>query len=156
MALTFTPSVIILGDFAASYVEAYNVQIAPWVIGAFADLFLQGEPFRLSYPSRLHTNTPPLPLPGILTAQTANYFNFRGLDNTQRRFTWLVIFLTILCCLKTSQNISIVWDTVLANFANPDVSGLLIITAWSHYTTSLSVSIYVRQYPVEAGLTRPQ
>lgn len=119
MSYAFTPSVIILGDWATVYVEDYSVQIAPWVMGAFADLFLQG----------------------ILAAQTANYFNFRDVDNTQRRFTWLVIFLTILCCLKTAQNISIVWDTVLANFANPDVSGLLVATAWSHYTTSLSTAV---------------
>lgn len=43
MAFTFTPSVIILGDQAKNYVEGYNVQIAPWVMGAFGDLFLQGE-----------------------------------------------------------------------------------------------------------------
>jgi hypothetical protein len=91
------------------------------------------------------------PPPGILATQTVKYFNFRDIDNIRGRFAWLVIFLTILCCLKTAQNIIIVWDTVLANFANPDVSGLLVATAWSHYTTSLSVSNTYASIPLREG-----
>lgn len=45
--------------------------------------------------------------------------------------------------MKTAQNITIVWQTVIDNFANPDVSMMLVALDWWHYTTSLSV----RQLP---------
>lgn len=78
---------------------------------------------------------------GILAAQTANYFSYRDADGSHRRFAWLVIVLTILCLLKSAQNITIVWDTVIAAFANPDVSMMLVATNWWHYTTSLSTAL---------------
>lgn len=115
----FVPSTIILGTFAKGYVENANVQIAPWTMGTLADLFLMG----------------------IIAAQTANYFGFRDVDGTKSRFTWLVILLLIMCCLKTAQNITIVWDVTVTNFANPDVAMMLVAVNWWHYTTSLSTAI---------------
>ncbi|CAG7853224.1 SubName: Full=Uncharacterized protein {ECO:0000313/EMBL:CCA72913.1} [Serendipita indica DSM 11827] len=115
----FVPSNITLNPYSQAYVDGANVQIAPWVMGTFADLFLQG----------------------ILAAQTANYFSYRDADGSHRRFAWLVIVLTILCLLKSAQNITIVWDTVIAAFANPDVSMMLVATNWWHYTTSLSTAL---------------
>jgi len=38
----YVPSTIILNNYSTLYVEGYAVLIAPWVMGAFADLFLQG------------------------------------------------------------------------------------------------------------------
>lgn len=37
------PSVIILGTFAKGYIENRNTNIAPWIMGTFGDLFLQGQ-----------------------------------------------------------------------------------------------------------------
>lgn len=38
----FVPSNITLNPYSQAYVDGANVQIAPWVMGTFADLFLQG------------------------------------------------------------------------------------------------------------------
>lgn len=38
----YTPSTIILNDLAQLYVDQANVQIAPWIMGTFADMFLLG------------------------------------------------------------------------------------------------------------------
>ena len=135
----FVPSNITLSPFAQSYVDNANVQIAPWIMGTFADLFLQG-------PSSSVNGNPVKLIPtGILAAQTANYFSYRDVDGSHRRFTWLIVTLTILCLLKSAQNITIVWDTVIANFANPDVSMMLVAFNWWHYTESLSVSSFIER-----------
>ncbi|KAG8847135.1 hypothetical protein FRB91_012066 [Serendipita sp. 411] len=123
----FVPSTIILGTFAKGYVEGADVQIAPWIMGTFADFFLQG----------------------ILAAQTTHYFTYRDAEGQTRRFAWLVIVLTIMCLVKSAQNVAIVWNTVITNFANPDVSLMLVATNWVHYTTSLStgiIAIYVQSF----------
>lgn len=118
-AFAYTPSTIILNSFSQAYVDGANVQIAPWIMGSFADFFLQG----------------------VLAVQVTNYFTYNSGDGTHRRFAWLVILVTLLCLLKSAQNVYIVWNTVLSNFANPDVSMMLVATNWVHYSTSLSTAI---------------
>ncbi|KAG8826246.1 hypothetical protein FRC17_008308, partial [Serendipita sp. 399] len=124
-AFQFVPSTIILGTFAKPYVEGANVQIAPWIMGTFADFFLGG----------------------ILAAQATHYFTYRDIEGQARRFGWLVIVLLVMCAVKSAQNVKIVWDTVIKNFANPDLSMMLVAIDWVHYTTSLStgiIAIYVQ------------
>lgn len=75
---------------------------------------------------------------GILLVQTTNYFASHGGSNDPRRFAYLIVFLQLLCCLKTLQNVVIVWDLVreiymgsiillisnlklVSNFSNPYV-----------------------------------
>jgi len=123
----YTPSVIILNAYSQDYVNRAAIQIAPWVMGTFADFFLQG----------------------IMAAQVANYFNFRDVDGSKSRFTWLIVVLIVLCTIKSAQNVTIVWQTVISNFANPDVSSLLVATNWIHYSTSLTTAIiatYVQSF----------
>jgi hypothetical protein len=67
-----------------------------------------------------------------------NYFLYSE-GATARRFTWLVIVLILMCILKSVQDVVIVWQTIIENFANPDVSMMLVGIYWWHYTTSLTV-----------------
>jgi hypothetical protein len=57
-----------------------------------------------------------------------------------RRLSWLVILITALCLVKSTQNIANVWELTIANFCNPDAAAALQVSEWKHYTTSLSVS----------------
>ncbi|CAG8687633.1 1455_t:CDS:2, partial [Acaulospora colombiana] len=68
-------SVVILSPASQHFVSHARVTIAPWIMGTFADLFLQG----------------------ILAAQTTAYFTLyenRNLSSIRRpNLSWLVIFL---------------------------------------------------------------
>lgn len=79
-------------------------------------------------------------------AQVTHYFLSSSGDSSRRRFSWLVVVLTILCILRSSQIIKIVWDTVVTNFANPDLARILVNIRWWHYTEGLFVcSLYPSQ-----------
>ncbi|PVF93873.1 hypothetical protein CPB86DRAFT_789625 [Serendipita vermifera] len=118
-----SPSVIILSPLGQHFVSQAAVTIGPWTLGTCADLFLQG----------------------ILLAQTTTYFTsyegFSASSDTRRRLSWLVIGLTILCLLKSLQNIVDVWEIAIANYCNPENSLFLVIGEWKHYTASLSTAI---------------
>lgn len=81
--------------------------------------------------------------PGILIAQTTKYFTYDTGDSSNRRFVYLVLFLSVICILKSAQNINVVWTTVVTNFANPDVAMMLTAVDWWHFTSSLSVRVLV-------------
>lgn len=83
-------------------------------------------------------------LQGILLAQTSHYFYNSDVDNEEqgmRKLSWLVILLTSLCLVKSTQNIANVWELTIANFCNPDAAAALQVSEWKHYTTSLSTAI---------------
>ncbi|KAG8829571.1 hypothetical protein FRC17_006373 [Serendipita sp. 399] len=113
----FTPSNITLGTLGQFYVDNANLQIGPWVIGTCIELFLQG----------------------ILVMQTSNYLSFEDPKGHPLRFVWLVLILNVLCLIKSAHNIRIVWDVMVANYANPDMSVTLLAVSWTSYTTALSV-----------------
>jgi hypothetical protein len=109
-------------------------------MGALADMFLQGALTAVAY-GPLHELK--LRHSGILTTQLTNYFSYKTTDPSFRRFTWLVILVTVLCLLKSTQNIYILWELVVTNFANPDVAAILSYTYWWAYTTSLMVKLFL-------------
>ena len=80
---------------------------------------------------------------GILTTQVTNYLTYKTEDPTYRRFKWLVILVMALCLLKSVQNIYIIWETVVTNFANPSVAAILPFSYWWDYTTSFMVSLFL-------------
>ncbi|KAG8857288.1 hypothetical protein FRB91_011514 [Serendipita sp. 411] len=123
----YVPSVIILAPWVIWYVEGAALQIGPWFIGTCVELFLQG----------------------ILMMQTADFFSYKDPRGQSKRFVWLVLVLNVLCLIKTAQNIKIVWATMIANYANPDVSLMLIGVDWSHYSAGLStaiIAVYVQAF----------
>ncbi|PVF94920.1 hypothetical protein CPB86DRAFT_800117 [Serendipita vermifera] len=113
-------SIIILSTNAERFVSQAHGTVGPWVMGALADLFLQG----------------------ILAAQTTNYFTSQRITSHQGpSLTWLVVGLTILCILKSIQNIANVWEFVVTNFCNPDVASSLDGGEWKHYTHSFLTAV---------------
>ncbi|CAG8687624.1 1454_t:CDS:2 [Acaulospora colombiana] len=118
-----TASVIILSPAAQVFVSQASLTIGPWIAGTFVDLFLQG----------------------ILASQVAVYFSLQKKRNIKSNqgpnLTWLVIGVTILCLIKSLQNIVNTWELVVTNYSNPDVSLSLPESEWKHYTTSLLTAI---------------
>ncbi|PVF94918.1 hypothetical protein CPB86DRAFT_764907 [Serendipita vermifera] len=116
-------SVIILSPAAQAFVSQANLTIGPWIMGTFVDLLLQG----------------------ILASQTVVYFALqkkRSVKSNQGpNLTWLVIGLTVLCLIKSLQNIVNVWELVVTNFCDPDVASSLSEGEWKHYTNSLSTAV---------------
>ncbi|PVF94913.1 hypothetical protein CPB86DRAFT_788589, partial [Serendipita vermifera] len=106
-------STIILSPAAQFFVDHASVTIAPWVMGALADLFLQG----------------------ILTVQVTNYFTFQY--DGSRREMWLVIVLAVLCVIKSVLNIANAWDIVIRSFCNPDAVAPMLLSQWNHISTGL-------------------
>ncbi|KAG8823032.1 hypothetical protein FRC19_004767 [Serendipita sp. 401] len=124
---TFVPSVIILAPWGRWYVDGAPLQIGPWILGTCAELFLQG----------------------ILVTQTASFLSYKDPRGQSKRFVWLVVILNMLCLIKTTQNIKIVWTTMITNYANPDSSLVLLGVEWSHYTTGFStavIAVYVQGF----------
>lgn len=121
-------SVIVLSPPAQAFVSHASITIAPWVMGTFTDLFLQG----------------------ILLAQTTAYFNSQhgqsGRSNRRPNLTWLVLIVTILCLIKSLQNIVNVWELAITNFCNPDVASSLSESDWKHYTNSLPTLVYLQRH----------
>jgi hypothetical protein len=77
---------------------------------------------------------------GILAAQTTAYFKNQSTGSIRRPSpAWLVIGLTILCLLKSLQNIANIWELVITNYCNPDSASALPVGEWKHYTHSLLV-----------------
>ncbi|PVF94917.1 hypothetical protein CPB86DRAFT_788596 [Serendipita vermifera] len=116
-------SVIVLKPSSEHFVTHARVTIAPWLMGTLADLFLQG----------------------VLAAQTTTYFTLheeRSLSSLKRpNLSWLVIFVGILCVLKSVQNIVDVWQLLVVNYCNPDTASTVIVTNWIFSTASLSTAV---------------
>ncbi|PVF94914.1 hypothetical protein CPB86DRAFT_788590 [Serendipita vermifera] len=115
---TTSQSIIILSPSSQIFVDNVRMTIGPWLIGALGDLFLQG----------------------ILTVQTANYFTHLSGEPYRKR-TWLVIGLTILCILKSIQNILDVWGLTVEAFCDPDMASQLPWSKWQYYSAPLLTAI---------------
>ncbi|KAH8824115.1 hypothetical protein DL96DRAFT_1818800 [Flagelloscypha sp. PMI_526] len=99
--------------------------LGPWVIGAFADVLLQG----------------------ILLAQFASYFRWYRDDAVGLKA--VVIGLVILTCLKTLQSCAIVWIQNVIFFGDQQGAILLSYTTWWQSGNPLMVAfigLYVQLY----------
>ncbi|PVF94915.1 hypothetical protein CPB86DRAFT_817624 [Serendipita vermifera] len=116
--VAISKSIIILNEASQTFVDNAPVTIAPWVMGAMADLFLQG----------------------ILTVQITNYFTYQSVESYRKK-TWLVIGLTVLCILKSTLNILNVWELVITSFCDPDAARNLLRSDWKSYSASFVTAV---------------
>ncbi|KAG8823034.1 hypothetical protein FRC19_004769 [Serendipita sp. 401] len=121
------PSIIILAPWVKSWIDNSPLTIGPWFLGTCFELFLQG----------------------VLVTQSTKFLSYNDPKGRSKRLIWLVIVLNVLCLVKTSQNIKIVWDTMITNYANPDCAWILLSVEWLHYTEGLStalIAVYVQAF----------
>jgi len=114
-------SIIELSPASAAFVRSRRTSLGPWVLGGFMDcIFL-----------------------GVLLCQVYRFLRFRrtGTGLQQKYYFWLVIAVTFLSVLKTSQAIAIVWVQNVLDFANPDVARLLVSEAWYQVSVPLMTGI---------------
>ncbi|KAJ7046953.1 hypothetical protein C8F04DRAFT_1247997 [Mycena alexandri] len=97
---------ITLSPASRIFVDGRTTTLGPWVLGGFIDSVLMG----------------------VVFCQVYNYFSHRRADyGLNRYYTYLVLFVTLLSVLKTSQSIAVVWVQNVLDFANPDVAKNLLI-----------------------------
>ncbi|KAF8212078.1 hypothetical protein K438DRAFT_1226143 [Mycena galopus ATCC 62051] len=79
---------------------------------------------------------------GVVFCQVHNYFSLRRADHGLSRYhTSLVIFVTFLSVLKTTQAIAVVWIQNVQEYANPDVARNLVNDAWWQVSVTLMTGI---------------
>ncbi|KAJ7271929.1 hypothetical protein B0H12DRAFT_670388 [Mycena haematopus] len=100
---------ITLSPASRVFVDTRSTSLGTWVLGGFLDSILMG----------------------VVFCQVYNYFLLR---RTDRRLSWhytsLVVFVTFLSMLKTTQAIAVVWVQNVQDYANPDVARTLVNDAW--------------------------
>ncbi|KAJ7072529.1 hypothetical protein C8F01DRAFT_250977 [Mycena amicta] len=117
-----TSSVIILSPASKAFVDNRSTTLGSWVIAGFADALLLG----------------------VVLCQVATFFksqSTRTREGLGRYYRWLVIFVTLLSIMKTSQSIAIVYIQNVLDFANPDVARLLVAKAWWQVSAPLLTGI---------------
>ncbi|KAJ6619913.1 hypothetical protein B0H10DRAFT_2216465 [Mycena sp. CBHHK59/15] len=104
-----TGSVITLAPASKAFVANRTTTLGPWVAGGFLDAILMG----------------------VVLCQVSTFFKARGSqEGVQRHYRWLVVLVTFISILKTSQAIAVVWVQNVEEFMNPDVARTLVFAAW--------------------------
>ncbi|KAJ6525601.1 hypothetical protein B0H19DRAFT_583367 [Mycena capillaripes] len=104
-----------LSPASQAFVDTRTTSLGPWVLGAFVDSILMG----------------------VIFCQASNYFAFRRIDyGFGRYYTYLVVVVTLLSVLKTTQGILVVWVQNVLQFANPDIARNLVNVAWWQVSVS--------------------
>ncbi|KAJ7320887.1 hypothetical protein DFH08DRAFT_388896 [Mycena albidolilacea] len=102
-------SVIELIPASEAFVANRTTSLGAWVLSGFLDSILLG----------------------VVLSQVGTFFKSgRSQEGLGRHYRWLVVVLTFLSILKTSQSIAIVWIQNVEDFMNPDVARLLVAKAW--------------------------
>ncbi|KAJ7741570.1 hypothetical protein DFH07DRAFT_943517 [Mycena maculata] len=111
-------STIILSPASQVFIDTRTTSLGPWVLGGLMDSILMG----------------------IILFQVYNYFNFRRTEHgLSRYYMYLVIVVTFLSILKTSQAIAVVWVQNVLFFANPDIARTLLNIAWWQNSVTLMI-----------------
>ncbi|KAJ7142179.1 hypothetical protein C8R46DRAFT_593729 [Mycena filopes] len=115
-----TSSIIELIPASKAFVANRVNSLGSWVIAGFLDAILMG----------------------VVLCQAAAFFKHRrSQEGLGRHYHWLVILVTFLALLKTSQAIGIVWVQNVLDFMNPDVARLLVAKAWWQVSAPLLTAI---------------
>ncbi|KAJ7255452.1 hypothetical protein B0H12DRAFT_1323192 [Mycena haematopus] len=113
-------SVISLIPASEAFVKNRTNSLGSWVLSAFLDSILMG----------------------IVLCQVGTFFKSgRSQEGLGRHYRWLVVLVTVLSVLKTSQAIAIVWIQNVQDFMNPDVARLLVAKAWWQVSAPLLTGI---------------
>ncbi|KAJ6502406.1 hypothetical protein C8R45DRAFT_618944 [Mycena sanguinolenta] len=111
---------ITLSPASRVFVDTRSTSLGPWVLGGFLDSILMG----------------------IVICQVYNFFLLRRADRgLSRYYTSLVVLLTFLSALKTTQAIAVVWVQNVQNYANPDVARNLVNDAWWQVSVAFMTGI---------------
>ncbi|KAJ7625474.1 hypothetical protein FB45DRAFT_1029840 [Roridomyces roridus] len=102
-------SVIQLIPPSAAFVENRTTTLGTWVLAGFFDAILLG----------------------VVLCQVTTFFRYRtSSEGIGRYYRWLVLIVTFMSVLKTSQSIAIVWIQNVQDFMDPDVARTLVAKAW--------------------------
>ncbi|KAJ7902551.1 hypothetical protein B0H14DRAFT_3422048 [Mycena olivaceomarginata] len=113
-------SVIELIPASEAFVTNRTTSLGAWVLSGFLDSILLG----------------------VVLSQVGTFFKSgRSQEGLGRHYRWLVVVLTFLSILKTSQSIAIVWIQNVEDFMNPDVARLLVAKAWWQVSTPLMTGV---------------
>ncbi|KAF7356452.1 hypothetical protein MVEN_00978300 [Mycena venus] len=120
MAATTTSSVIELIPASQAFVANRTTSLGTWVLAGFVDSILMG----------------------VVLCQVMTFFKSgRSQEGFGRHYHWLVLLVTFLSILKTSQAIAVVWVQNVQDYMNPDVARLLVAKAWWQVSTPLLTGI---------------
>ncbi|KAJ7043767.1 hypothetical protein C8F04DRAFT_1073237 [Mycena alexandri] len=115
-----TSSVIELIPASKAFVANRVNSLGAWVMAGFLDAILMG----------------------VVMCQVGAFFKSRrSQEGLGRHYHWLVILVTFLSLLKTSQAIAIIWVQNVLDFMNPDVARTLVAKAWWQVTAPLLTAI---------------
>ncbi|KAJ7781946.1 hypothetical protein DFH07DRAFT_792060 [Mycena maculata] len=113
-------SVIQLVPASAAFVDNRVTTLGSWVLAGFLDAIFMG----------------------VVMCQVTTFFRSRrSQEGVQRHYRWLVVFVTFLSILKTSQAIAIIWVQNVEDFMNPDVARTLVAAAWWQVSAPLMTGI---------------
>ncbi|KAJ7504242.1 hypothetical protein B0H11DRAFT_1905515 [Mycena galericulata] len=102
-------SVIKLVPASAAFVANRTTSLGSWVLAGFLDAILLG----------------------VVLCQVGTFFKSRrSQEGLARHYRWLVVLVTFMSILKSSQSIAIVWVQNVEDFMNPDVARTLVAAAW--------------------------